>query len=117
MAYKCGRGCLIDLDVHELPYTRVAFVKDHYLVLLGASEQLFSGLLRKPFDEYLKSLAYVPLVALLGELILKIDHALQSVELYLFRYVVFEFLCSISPGTFGVFEHESRVVSDFSHEV
>ena len=72
-----SRGSLMDLDFYELTYMIVLLVKDNHLVLAGSSEQLLTGTFRESFYQNLESLAYIPQVTFLGQLILQIDRTLQ----------------------------------------
>ena len=82
-----SRGSLMDLDFYELTYMIVLLVKDNHLVLAGSSEQLLTGTFRESFYQNLESLAYIPQVTFLGQLILQIDHTLQTAYLLFFRYI------------------------------
>lgn len=66
-----SRGSLMDLDFYELTYMIVLLIKDDHLVLAGSSEQLLTGTFRESFYQNLESLAYIPQVTFLGQLICK----------------------------------------------
>ena len=98
------RGSLMDLDFYELTYMIVLLVKDNHLVLAGSSEQLLTGTFRESFYQNLESLAYIPQVTFLGQLILQIDHTLQTAYLLFFRYIILQMASGICTRTLRIFK-------------
>lgn len=88
----------MNLDFYELTYMIVLLVKDNHLVLAGSSEQLLTGTFRESFYQNLESLAYIPQVTFLGQLILQIDHTLQTTYLLFFRYIILQMASGIYTG-------------------
>ena len=70
-------------------------VEYHYLVLLGASKELFLGTFRHAFHQYFEGLAYILGIALSRELVLKFNHFVQTTDLHVFGYIIGQMLGSI----------------------
>ena len=94
----------------------VLFIENHHLVLAGAPKQLLSGTFREAFNQHLKGLSNVSTVALLRQLVLQIDHSLQTTDLLLFRHIIRQMFGGIGAWTFGILEKKSTVITDFPHQ-
>ena len=92
-----GGSC--DLHLDKLPHMKILFIEDHHLVLTGAPKQLLSGTFREAFNQHLKGLSNVSTVALLRQLVLQIDHSLQTTDLLLFRHIIRQMFGGVGPRT------------------
>ncbi len=81
-----GSSC--DLHLDKLPHMKILFIENHHLILAGAPKQLLSGTFREAFNQHLKGLSNVSTITLLRQLVLQIDHSLQTTDLLLFRHII-----------------------------
>ena len=94
----------------------VSFVEHHHLPLLGTPAKLLPAALAEAFDQHLKHFSLVFLVLDGGHLRLQGNQFIQASDLLFLRDIVGQMLRSIRSGTFGVFEHEGRVVPYLPHQ-
>ena len=93
-----------------------ASVEYYYFVLLGATEELFFRALRHAFHHHFEHLAYILGVAFGRELVLKLDDFVQTTDFHFFWNVIRQMLRRISARAFRILEHESRIVTTFTHQ-
>ena len=90
---------------------------EHYdAVLLRATEQLVARTLGDSFHKHFVSFSDATLVGLSRQAILQSDNLIQAADFHIFGHIVFEMFGSIRSRTFGIFEHESSIVSALFHQ-
>ena len=91
-------------------------VENHSLVLQRPPDELVFAALRDSFYKNLEAAPDIAAVRLQRQLSLQGYHTVQAFDLDIFRNVVGHSPRSQCSGSFAVFEHESRVETDLTHE-
>ena len=94
----------------------VATIEHHDLVLLGTTEELFFRTLGYTFYHHFEHLAHILGIAFGRELVLEFDDLIQTTDFDFFRDVIRQVLGSVCSRSFRILEHESRIVTTFTHQ-
>ena len=114
--FQRSRAGLRDTHVDEITDTVRTSVEHHHTVLLRTTEQLVARTLGNTFHKHLIRFTDATLVGLGRQTVLQSNNLIQPADFHLFGHIIFEMFGSIRSRTFGIFKHESGIVSTFFHQ-